>query len=475
MIEGFYGRPWSHADRLFALERMGRAGMNTYVYAPKDDPLHLERWREPYSEQQMVEFGELVRAGERFGVRVGFAVSPGRSITYGSAEERALLVEKFRAFRELGSTFLSLALDDVPSEFKLEEDRRTFSSMAEAHALLTETLAEAMGPEVTLWLVPMDYIGVEATDYLALLGERLAPEIEIGWTGRTVVSPEIRSDEASQSAQVLQRKPLIWDNVPVNDGPMRSMLHLGPYVARDRDLFQHASGILLNPMEQSHASLISVLTAAEYLENPDSYDPEAAWLRAIEASGAGASGALHDFALAHRFSAQSPDDRDAEIEQGLERLLSCPPSQPLPGAEIESLQAILARRLTASPALRSDLEDRKLAEELEPWLASHLRETRRIESALNVLAILDSDAPRSAQTYAFMAMQGRFTLEPENGKISYGPRRAMYPQLNSMRDDAMGFGSDPVLFRDRSLADDFVALAESRALAALGGVSPNSG
>lgn len=467
MIEGYYGKPWSQQDRLWMIEQLGRLGMNTYVYAPKDDPLHLERWREPYSDEQMDEFRALVEAGERVGVRVGFAMSPGRSIIYSSEDERALLIEKFRAFREIGCSFLSLALDDVPSEFKHDEDRRSFSSMGEAHVLLTQSVAEALGPDVTLWLVPLDYIGTEATDYLALLGESLSPEIEIGWTGRTVVSPEIRSDEAALRAEVLKRKLLIWDNVPVNDGPMRAMLHLGPYVERDRDLHEHASGILINPMEQAHASLFAISTAAEYLNDPTGYDPEAAWQRAVDALGGGASDALRNFALAHRFSAQSPNDRDVELEQGLEELLGCAVSQPIPKAQIEPLQEQVARRLEASADLRADLKDRKLVEELEPWLESHLRETRRIEAALNVLALLDSEAPRNAQTFAFMGMEGRFTLEPGNGKVSYGPRRAMYPQLSSLRDDSMGFGGDPVLFRDRCLADDFVLLAERRALEAL--------
>ncbi len=40
VIEGFYGPPWSHQDRLDVLRFMGREGLNTYIYAPKDDPYH---------------------------------------------------------------------------------------------------------------------------------------------------------------------------------------------------------------------------------------------------------------------------------------------------------------------------------------------------------------------------------------------------------------------------------------------------
>ena len=52
VIEGFYGAPWTHAARLDAVAFLAERGMNAYVYAPKDDPRHRTRWREPYDEQE---------------------------------------------------------------------------------------------------------------------------------------------------------------------------------------------------------------------------------------------------------------------------------------------------------------------------------------------------------------------------------------------------------------------------------------
>lgn len=45
VIEGFYGRPWTHEQRLGLIEFIGARGMNTFVYAPKDDPLVRREWR----------------------------------------------------------------------------------------------------------------------------------------------------------------------------------------------------------------------------------------------------------------------------------------------------------------------------------------------------------------------------------------------------------------------------------------------
>src|SRR5882762_9841033 len=48
VIEGFYGQPWTPAERFELFDRMASWGLNTYVYAPKDDFNHRAVWREHY-------------------------------------------------------------------------------------------------------------------------------------------------------------------------------------------------------------------------------------------------------------------------------------------------------------------------------------------------------------------------------------------------------------------------------------------
>src|SRR5690606_2632585 len=62
VIEGFYGAPWTHAERLRLVEELGRLRMNRYVYAPKDDPYHRRLWRESYPETEAAQLAELVAA-----------------------------------------------------------------------------------------------------------------------------------------------------------------------------------------------------------------------------------------------------------------------------------------------------------------------------------------------------------------------------------------------------------------------------
>ena len=462
VIEGFYGTPFAHEDRLWLIEQLGAWGMNRYVYAPKDDPLHRSRWREPYPEEFAKRFAELVGCGERAGVEVGFAISPGLSIRYGSRDDRAALIAKLRSFRAQGVRFFGLCLDDVSSALAHAEDRADFASLAAAHVALAHELAASLGDDATLWLVPTDYLGVAATDYLEELGASLDPRIEVGWTGRTTCSPTIELAEARARAATLRRRLLVWDNVPVSDGPMRPMLHLEPYVGRAPQLAECVSGVLLNPMQHARASALTLRCAARYLADPAGSDAERAWESAAAEVGAGAPEAFTLFARAHRFSPLTPDDRDAELEPDLARLRHALESGADARAPQERLRAALAAREGVGEALRAGLRDRRLLEEIAPWLESHATETRRMMAALDLLAALRAGGPRKDAIFAFFRFAVR-SSEPPPAKVSYGPRRLLYPQLASMRDETMGFGADPWLLRGRNLADDFVALADAEA------------
>ncbi len=463
IVEGFYGRPWAHADRLWWVEQLARLGMNTYLVAPKDDPLHLQRWRERYPAAEWTRFGELVQRGRAVGVEVGFAVSPGLSIRYADAADVATLVEKLRAFAALGSRFLALCVDDVPAELVHAEDRAAFGSLATAHVALAHAVRAALGPDVVLWLVPTDYAGNESSPYLEELGAELDPAIEVGWTGRTTVPPTVRADEARARAALLRRKVLLWDNVPVSDGPMRTMLHLVPYRGREPGLADHASGVLLNPMQHARASYVAVAGAAAFLADPTRFDPETAWRDAVRTLGAGAEDAFETFALAHRFSPLTPDDRDPALESAWNvsrRGRSFSVTKPL--------RALVDARIAAGDALRSGLDDRRLLAELEPWLAGHERESRRIGAALDLLDALAGGGDSLAKALAWIRCEGRLTTNAPAATTSYGPRRVLYPQLVGLAAGTARFGPDPALFRGRCLGDEIVDFAAESALAAVG-------
>lgn len=52
VVEGFYGRPWTTEQRKDLFQRMKKLGLNTYMYAPKDDFKHRAYWRELYTVEE---------------------------------------------------------------------------------------------------------------------------------------------------------------------------------------------------------------------------------------------------------------------------------------------------------------------------------------------------------------------------------------------------------------------------------------
>jgi hypothetical protein len=92
------------------------------------------------------------------------------------------------------------------------------------------------------------------------------------WTGPTVCSATITAADARKFAAWIKRKPIVWDNYPVNDMfPWRPLM--APVKGRSADLASEVAGLMSNPMKQWEASRIPLSTIADYLRDPTSYDP----------------------------------------------------------------------------------------------------------------------------------------------------------------------------------------------------------
>ena len=71
-------------------------------------------------------------------------------------------------------------------------------------------------------------------DYIKKIAD-LDPDIFVFWTGPSVCSSTITAKDAAQFAAWVGRKPIIWDNYPVNDMfPWRPLL--APVKGRSADL-----------------------------------------------------------------------------------------------------------------------------------------------------------------------------------------------------------------------------------------------
>lgn len=118
-IEGFYGNPWTHADRLSQIEFYGDYKMNTYIYAPKDDPYHREQWREPYPDSEMDRMQELIDTAKENKVDFVFALSPGIDIQFGGDAGEAdyqALVDKCQSLYDMGVRSFAIFFDDISNK-----------------------------------------------------------------------------------------------------------------------------------------------------------------------------------------------------------------------------------------------------------------------------------------------------------------------------------------------------------------------
>lgn len=283
IVEGFYGAPWSHEERLDMVRFGGEVGFNTFFYAPKDDPYHRSRWREPYPEQELTRFRELFLQAQQAGQTFYYAISPGLSIEYSSDEDYDALIAKIDAMMEQGVRHFALFVDDVPEQLAHAADRARFDNLGEAHVHLINRLHEDLQQRgADLIVCPTTYTDAWGDrDYIRILGEGVPQEVPIFWTGVDVAVERITTAEARNWGRIMSRKPLIWDNFPVNDYDAWRP-YIGPLRGRSPELADVTRGLIANPMVEPYLSMVPLYTVAEFVKNPYEYDPDASWLRALD-------------------------------------------------------------------------------------------------------------------------------------------------------------------------------------------------
>lgn len=279
-IEGFYGRPWSCAERAGMLRLASKYNMNTYYYGPKDDIYHRDRWNAPYDEASLRALGETVKVCADCGIDFYYCIGPGITIEYSDPGHLKALMDKIRQVYSLGVRRFSLFLDDIPEQLQYESDRRRYGDLAQAHiSLIGRFYDECMrlDGDVKISVCPYLYCGTGAEAYISALGGNIPRDILLLWTGRDICSREITAVQAEEFRRHTGRMPAYWDNYPVNDANMYNEMHIGPILGRDKELYLHSRSYIANGMEYCEASKIAFLTTADYLWNPPAYDPREAW------------------------------------------------------------------------------------------------------------------------------------------------------------------------------------------------------
>ncbi|OZM75635.1 protein O-GlcNAcase [Pseudonocardia sp. MH-G8] len=390
-IEGFYGTPWSHEDRLAHLDHLAALRMNTYVYAPKDDAHHRERWREPYPPGELARLGELVERARERHVRFVFTVSPGLSMRYSDEADVAALLAKFQAVHDLGGRDFAVAMDDIdPRVWHADADAERFAEGAgAAHAWLTGRVVEwarGLGDCAPVQFVPTEYYDLADTPYKRALRERLDPQVLVWWTGDGVVPATITRADAAAAADVYGHRLLVWDNFPVNDY-LPGRIPLGDWSGRQDGLSAHVEGVLANPMVQPTLSRVALHSFAEYGWDDQGFDPRASWRRALAAQAGGRADVL-DALVA--FADLNTRDERLHLAQaprhaaGLDAVRAAWRTGDVAAAQARLRR--IAARLAAVPETVRRGVDPRFAAEAAPWLDATGLLGRALAAVVPVLA-----------------------------------------------------------------------------------------
>ena len=283
LIEGFYGWPWSWADRRAAVAALAPHGYRLFLYAPKADACLRRRWREPYPPAELDALAAFGGACAAQGVRFGAGLSPFALHADFEAAGREALAAKLAALDAAGVQDLAILFDDM---------RGDLADLARRQAEIVD-FAAARSRAGRVMVCPSYYtddpvldrvFGQRPPGYLAELGARLDPAIAMMWTGEEVCSREISPGHIDRVAAEMRRAPFLWDNYPVNDGPrMSRRLHLRAFTGRPAALAGRIAAHGVNLASQPVLSRIPALTLPQSYALGERYSYAAAFRQAAEA------------------------------------------------------------------------------------------------------------------------------------------------------------------------------------------------
>ncbi|MGJ8687481.1 MAG: beta-N-acetylglucosaminidase domain-containing protein, partial [Spongiibacteraceae bacterium] len=276
LIEGFYGRQWTWPQRQALPAKLAQWGYDSYIYAPKGDRSLRSHWQQPFSAQHLQQLSALGAACAEQDVKWGLGLSPaGLQGEYGE-QERDALQAKLVELASLSLDYLWVLFDDLPAGNP---------SLAANQIAVVNCVRESL-PAVRLAMCPSYYsfdpileelFGECPEGYFAELAAGLADDVDILWTGNRVISALYTEKDMLRATQLLGRKPLLWDNYPVNDGRLGSrFINLAGFQGRAPALRDWSAGHMVNPMNQYQLSCLVLPSLPEAYCLGTDYVPELA-------------------------------------------------------------------------------------------------------------------------------------------------------------------------------------------------------
>lgn len=274
IIEGFFGRDWSWAEREIYAKFLALNEFNFYIYAPKSDAFLRKNWQHDWPndiKQNLIQLRETYRSAN---IDFGIGLSPHEIYIDNSQNNRARLTERVKQINALSPDILCLLFDDmrgdIPNLANLQIDyMHQVAEISTAKRIIFCPTYYSFDP------VLEKVFGKMPENYWQDLNKNLDKKIDVFWTGEKVCSTEYSTHHLTEVGELLGRKPFLWDNYPVNDGAVKAnLLHLRAVSQSHSQIQNHVAGHALNPMNQPWLSQLALASLPRAYREQDNYDSE---------------------------------------------------------------------------------------------------------------------------------------------------------------------------------------------------------
>ncbi|QZE15810.1 beta-N-acetylglucosaminidase domain-containing protein [Halosquirtibacter laminarini] len=357
VVEGFYGTPWSFADRKRQLEFYGKYRLNTYIYGPKDDPFHSSpHWRDPYPKVEAEGIAKLAAVAKKNRVDFVWAIHPGKDIKWNDQDQQKL-VDKLESMYQLGVRGFAVFFDDI-SGIGTDPNKQAgllnhiMDDFYKRHHDLTPLI-----------MCPTEYTKQWANPsekgYLSVLGDEMNSKVEVMWTGDAVVG-HITKKSLDWVNSRINRKAYVWWNFPVSDYCVHNLL-LGPCIGLTSQGKDDMSGFVSNPMEYAAASEISLYSVANYSWNVEAFNPLKSWSKSIETLMPEVASDYKFFATYNQDANSSWGWRTGKEALQFESFVAM--------HDVAGLRDEFQKMVISSNNIQQRLNDPVLLDEINPWLS----------------------------------------------------------------------------------------------------------
>lgn len=187
VIEGFYGRTWTWADREGYADFLRDLGFDFYIYAPKADSFLRKRWCEDWPASESRRIADTAAAYRAAKLSFGIGLSPFEIYADFEGSAKAALRDKISQLNDIGADMLCILFDDMRGD--MPDLAKTQARILEAVMELSTARSFAMCPTYYS-LDPMleQIFGKAPESYWAELGRLVDPRVALFWTGPRVCS-----------------------------------------------------------------------------------------------------------------------------------------------------------------------------------------------------------------------------------------------------------------------------------------------